>query len=114
MANMQNNSVSPARFWLTFFSVTLLLAMCDTASAQRPEPAVPEFHPIRLLKELPPITNVPVLTIDDVTTEVLDDELVLGVIMDGEARAYPINMLTGPKREIINDKLGGKSIAATW
>ena len=32
----------------------------------------------------------------------------------GQARAYPINMLTGPSREIINDVLGGVPIAATW
>ena len=43
-----------------------------------------------------------------------DTELVLGVHLDGEARAYPINTLTGPRREIINDVLGGRSIAATW
>jgi hypothetical protein len=32
----------------------------------------------------------------------------------GESRADPINMLTGPQREIINDRLGGRAIAATW
>ena len=37
-----------------------------------------------------------------------------GVELHREARAYPINMLTNPTREIINDKLGGRSIAATW
>jgi hypothetical protein len=35
-------------------------------------------------------------------------------VVEGKARAYPINMLTGPRREIINDELGGKAIAATW
>jgi hypothetical protein len=45
---------------------------------------------------------------------VSDEELVLGVVVNGTARAYPINTLTGPQREIINDKLGGRSIAATW
>jgi hypothetical protein len=39
---------------------------------------------------------------------------VLGVVVGKEARAYPINMLTNPTREIINDKLGGRAIAATW
>jgi hypothetical protein len=45
---------------------------------------------------------------------VQDDELVLGVVVDGKARAYPVNTLTGPRREIINDELGGRAIAATW
>jgi hypothetical protein len=40
--------------------------------------------------------------------------LVLGVTIGKASRAYPINMLTNPTREIINDKLGGKNIAATW
>jgi hypothetical protein len=43
-----------------------------------------------------------------------DDELVLGVEIGGDTCAYPINMLTGPDREIINDELGGRAIAATW
>lgn len=45
---------------------------------------------------------------------VRDEELVLGVVVGGKSRAYPINQLTGPRREIINDKLGGVAIAATW
>jgi hypothetical protein len=36
------------------------------------------------------------------------------VMINGESRAYPINMLTGPSREILNDRLGGTAIAATW
>ena len=43
-----------------------------------------------------------------------DNELVIGVEIDGQARAYPINQLTGPSREIINDVLAGTAIAATW
>ena len=29
------------------------------------------------------------------------------MVVGKAARAYPINMLTGPQREIINDRLGG-------
>ena len=50
----------------------------------------------------------------DVSNSIFDDELVLGVVIDGKARAYPINMLTGPTREIINDELSDVAIAATW
>lgn len=61
------------------------------------------------------ITNAPVLSADKASDGVVrSNELVLGVVVNGKARAYPINMLTGPKREIINDDLGGKAIAATW
>lgn len=40
------------------------------------------------------------------------DELVLGVELDGDARAYPIGVLA--QREIINDTVGGQPIAVTY
>lgn len=47
-------------------------------------------------------------------TMIDDIDLVLGVEIGGVAKAYPITQLVGPHREIINDKLGGQYIAATW
>jgi hypothetical protein len=41
-----------------------------------------------------------------------DDQLVLGVTLDGEAKAYPINVLNS--REMVNDELAGMPILATW
>ncbi len=73
-----------------------------------------EFEPIQVVRSYPPIERAPFLPAAKVRHEVTDDELVLGVVIGGEARAYPINMLTGPSREIINDRLGGRAIAATW
>lgn len=61
-----------------------------------------------------PITQFPIKPVRDVGDAVNPSELVLGVTVGDEARAYPINMLTGPDREILNDALGGKPIAATW
>jgi Protein of unknown function (DUF3179) len=46
--------------------------------------------------------------------DISDNELVIGVTVDGASRAYPINQLTGPSREIINDMIGNTAIAATW
>jgi hypothetical protein len=43
-----------------------------------------------------------------------DDDLVLGVVVGGEARAYPINLMWEPPNEVLNDTLGGEPIAATW
>ena len=73
-----------------------------------------QFKPQRLMKPQPPITKVPLQTVAEVESRLNPEELVLGVEIDGHARAYPINMLCGPRREIINDHLGGQSIAATW
>jgi len=78
------------------------------------------YHPVQVLnRSLPPITNVPTATAEqvaraDAPLRLQDNELVLGIQIDGQARAYPINSLTGPSREIINDTLGGSAIAATW
>ncbi len=39
-------------------------------------------------------------------------EMVLGVVFDGQARAYSVNMLS--RHEIVNDKVAGRPIAITW
>jgi hypothetical protein len=73
-----------------------------------------DFRPRRVLAPLPPITKFPTKTVRLAKDELNPSELVIGVTVGKESRAYPINMLTGPQREILNDTLGGKAIAATW
>lgn len=41
-----------------------------------------------------------------------DQELILGVTLDGEAKAYPLLVLNA--REMVNDTLAGTPILATW
>lgn len=41
-----------------------------------------------------------------------DGELVLGVEIDGDARAYSVPLLSS--HEIVNDVVGGEPIAVTW
>ena len=41
-----------------------------------------------------------------------DDEYVLGVEIDGDARAYSVPLLSS--HEIVNDVVGGEPIAVTW
>ena len=62
----------------------------------------------------PALTELPYKPVREAGSELKPDELVLGVEVGGEARAYPINMLSGPSHEILNDILGGRPIAATW
>lgn len=40
------------------------------------------------------------------------DELVLGIEIDGDARAYSIPLLS--RHEVVNDVVGGKPVAVTW
>ena len=71
------------------------------------------YRPRQVLKKpMRAITNPDIASAEK--ANVPDNELVLGVEINGESRAYRINELTGPSREIINDKLGGLPIAATW
>ena len=73
------------------------------------------FNPVTVLAEpLPPLTDFRVVPASAGERELDASELVLGVTVAGASRAYPINMLTGPTREILNDQLGGVPIAATW
>jgi len=88
----------------------------------RPEsPHDMRFRPRKVVREFPAIDVTSpasqrkhIRTAKQAAQQLNDKELVLGVVVGGQARAYPINMLTGPVREIINDRLGGRAIAATW
>lgn len=63
---------------------------------------------------------IPALFLDDtvfVTAEIgsrewMDDELVIGVAINNDARAYPIRLLS--QHEIANDTIGGHPVAVTW
>ena len=39
-------------------------------------------------------------------------EQVIGLEIEGETKAYPINMLS--RHEIVDDVVGGKPVAVTW
>jgi hypothetical protein len=73
-----------------------------------------DFKPVRVVPPFPPITEFPVKPVREVRDAINPSERVIGVTVGKESRAYPLNMLTGPKREIVNDKLGDQAIAATW
>lgn len=64
-----------------------------------------DFQPKKLMTPCKAIVSAEFIDVKSVTDQVSDGELVIGVVVNGNARAYPINMLTGPSREIINDEL---------
>lgn len=57
-----------------------------------------------------PIYDPDVVDADAVSWE--DDTLVVGVAIGGKARAYPVRALS--EREMVNDRLGGTPILASW
>lgn len=107
------NQQQPLMQWLVrpVFGAVLVLAVGLPLAAQDRDP---DFQPRRVLGSFPPITQFPVKTVREARDALNPSELVLGVMVGKESRAYPINMLTGPQREILNDALGGKAIVATW
>jgi len=50
--------------------------------------------------------------VEDADAEYTADELVLGVTINGESKAYSTTFLDS--HEIVNDTLGGRKIAVTW
>ena len=50
--------------------------------------------------------------VDAVDSPLQADELVMGVAIQGEAKAYPVTVLRF--REMVDDELGGLPILVTW
>ncbi len=74
-----------------------------------------DFQPKTVIeKPFDAITEAPFQTAEEGSKILGDAMLVLGVEYDGVAKAYPIGMLCGPSREIINDTFGEHAVAATW
>ena len=72
------------------------------------------FLPMDVVERRKPITKVDIISRKQADDWLEDPELVIGVVVGGKPRAYVINTMTGPSREIFNDVLAGKAIAATW
>ena len=86
-----------------------MTSITDISAAQ------PEFSPqVVIPRAMPPIIDVPTSSAAEADNSLSEGELVLGVTVNNESRAYPINMLTGPRRKVISDSVGGRAIAATW
>lgn len=65
-----------------------------------------------LPKDAIPAIDRPTFVSAQRATSVTGDEPVIGVVIDGEARAYPTWLLNG--HEIVNDAIGTKRFAVTW
>jgi hypothetical protein len=61
---------------------------------------------------IPAIDDPQFLTVEEANGSYDEDELVMGVEFNGDARAYSIPLLSS--HEIVNDTVGGVKIAVTW
>ena len=66
-------------------------------------------------EKLPQDAISPIYTPKYVTPDeslIMDEELVMGIAINGEARAMPVGLMRF--REMVNDVIGGVPILATW
>lgn len=94
--------------------IPLLFLLINSTLSFVPVKAEDKFKPIKLVRPFPAIINPKNISADQAKKEIRAKELVIGVTVKGESRAYPINMMSRPTREIVTDTLGGKRIAVTW
>jgi hypothetical protein len=71
---------------------------------------IPGYHRMIPFDGIAPIYNPQFVTAGEAPYQ--EDELVIGVALEGEAKAYPISVLRF--REMVNDKLAGTPVLVTW
>jgi Protein of unknown function (DUF3179) len=98
----------PRRTWRLLQDIAALPSSPATDLPADLPSAPPEFVPY------PPVTYVPVVNVEGAREDVQDECYVVGVELNGESRAYPLNMLSRPDQHVLNDILGGQPIAVTW
>lgn len=94
-----------------------MIAACSPSPPPASIPPVDsesEYRIITLLPKdgIPSIDDPQFLSVAEADLEYDDEELVIGVEFDDEARAYSIDLLSS--REIVNDEIQGRPIAVTW
>ncbi len=113
----------PFRVWLrlTYGAMALLggalFAVVVTLANREEAPTTAsalDFRPVAYLPPSATLVDPPSVPADQVGGEMDDGESVLGVVVGGEARAYPVEMINRISREVLNDTLGGRDVAVTW
>jgi hypothetical protein len=89
--------------------VLFAISRIDSHATRRPP-----YVPVSSIGERDPVEGVAVFKGADVARELDAEELVIGVVVNGLARAYPVNMLHGEGQEVINDEIGDIPVVITW
>jgi hypothetical protein len=77
----------------------------------------PAFRPRGTGTRHPPISEFPLKRVREARDLLNPSDVVIGVVVGNESRAYPVSMMMGgggTRYHVFNDTLGGKAIAATW
>ena len=88
-----------------------VVSIDDIPDPVRQGDPVPEgFRQVLPRDAIFPVYNPTFRTPED--TEWPDDALIVGVELDGEAKAYPVSFLN--RREMVNDWIAGSPVLVTW
>lgn len=88
-------------------AVSSVLAAEDEAPTDAPPEGVQQILP---RGGIPAVFEPTFVTADE--ADIDDDAWVLGVVIDGHARAYSLNLLN--HHEVVNDNVGDHPFAAVW
>jgi len=94
------------------------LALTIPAKAQRPKPEVvatiggDDIYQVLPVGAIPAIDDPSFVSGAAANAQMSPGEPVLGIVLDGEVRAYSLWQLDA--HEIVNDEIKGTAIAATW
>lgn len=108
----ETNPWKPVLLWM----LAAVVAIVAASSQERPR--LPKPHPdlpddFRQLLPRGRIASVDQPEfVSAAEAEIPGDAWVLGVVHDGQAKAYSLNLLN--RHEVVNDELGGRPIAAVW
>jgi hypothetical protein len=76
------------------------------------QPAHPKLR--RRRGPIPAVSNFTIATVQEIGAQIRDEDFVIGVELDGAARAYAINMMGTPQTELLNDTLQGRPILTSF
>jgi len=68
------------------------------------------FSQLLAFDGIPPVYDPKFMAANE--APLIDDELVIGITLDGQAKAYPVTVLS--YREMVDDELAGIPILVTW
>jgi hypothetical protein len=97
---------------LTALLLSLVLAWATGSPSQEATP--PDLFQMTTVKESGFPLNVDPKIVGAAEAALGDGDMVMGIVIEGEARAYPVNYMSGPYNEVVNDTLGARAITASW
>ena len=101
------------QWWLTLLADEVTITY-SSAQGDRRGPGTRDLKIITVLGRdgIPAILKPDMISADFAAIMMDPNERVLGLSVNGDHRAYPLNMLS--RHEIVNDTVGGKPVAVTW